>query len=101
MWNILLATNAYAAVTAGALINNIKTQIISPIIQLFLALATIVFIWGVIEMLRHADNEEARTAGKQHMIWGLVGLFIMVAAGWIVSLLCMFFFNDSTCANPQ
>ena len=96
MWHILIANSAYAS-TAGDLIGKIKDNIISPIIQLFFALATVVFIWGVIEMLRNADNEEARTQGKQHMIWGLVGLFIMIAAGWLVSLLCVIFCGSESC----
>jgi uncharacterized membrane protein len=100
MMNFILANSAYAA-TAGDLIGKIKANIISPIIQLFFALATVVFIWGVIEMLRNADNEEARTQGKQHMIWGLVGLFIMIAAGWLVSLLCVFFGIGTDCASVK
>jgi hypothetical protein len=89
MWNILSANIAYAS-EAGTLIGNIKTKIIEPIISLLFVLATIVFIWGVAEMIRGADSEEARTTGKQHIIYGLVGLFIMISAGWMLTALCDF-----------
>lgn len=98
MWNILPINIAYASM-AGTLVGNIKTEIIEPIISLLFVLATIVFIWGVIEMIRESDNEEARTKGKQHIIYGLVGLFIMIAAGWMLSMLCNFVGMGTECAG--
>lgn len=95
---MLFINIAYAS-SAGTLIGNIKTMIIEPIISLLFVLATIVFIWGVIEMIRGADSEEARTTGKQHIIYGLLGLFIMVAAGWMLSMLCDFVNAGTDCAG--
>lgn len=86
----LLKINIAEAKTAGQLVDSIKAQIIFPLISLFFVLATVVFIWGVIEMMWGADSEEKRTQGKQHMIYGILGLFIMVAAGAIISMLCQF-----------
>lgn len=79
------------AKTVYELINIIQQNVISPLITLFMVLATAFFIWGVIEFLGGADSEEARTRGKRHMIWGLVGLVIMLSVKFIINLLENFF----------
>ena len=82
---------------ATNLISNIKKDIINPIIAFFFVLSTVVFIWGVVEMIAGAENEEKRTAGKRHIIYGLIGLFIMVASGGLISILCVFFGYTANC----
>lgn len=94
----ILQTNIANAASANTLISGIKTSIVNPIIAFFMAAATVVFIWGVVEMIMGAENEEARTIGKRHIVWGLLGLFIMIAAGAIISTLCLFFGLSSSCA---
>ena len=54
-------------------------------------MAVVLFLYGVVEMIMGASNEEARTKGKSHMIWGLVGLVIIVAVGAIIDILKNFF----------
>ncbi len=66
------------------LIDNLNTQIIAPIILLLFVLSLVVFFWGVVDFIRGAENEVARKAGKDHMIWGIVGIFIMVSAWGII-----------------
>ena len=89
---------AYAVETA-TLISNIKKDIINPIIAFFFVLSTVVFIWGVIEMIVSAENEEKRTAGKRHIIYGLIGLFIMIASGGLISIICVFFGLNANCQS--
>ena len=52
-----------------------------------IALAVLVFLWGVFEFIMGSGDEKARETGKQHIVWGLVGLFIMVSAMGIVNLI--------------
>jgi len=59
----------------------------SPIIALMFAVAMIFFIYGVVEFIGAADKEEARTKGKQHMVWGIIGIFIMVSVWGIMNIL--------------
>lgn len=92
-----IAYAAKTAITAVKLIGNIKTEIINPIIAFFIVLSTVVFLWGVIEMITGAENEEKRTTGKRHIIYGLIGLFIMIASGGLISLLCVFFGLNTAC----
>lgn len=67
--------------------NNIVTNILNPIIELLVAGAFVVFIWGVVDFIRSADDAEKRSTGQQHMIWGIVGLVIIFGANAIVNII--------------
>ncbi len=69
--------------------------ILGPIIQLFLVLALVLFIWGVVEFIRNADNKEARERGKQRILWGIIGLFVMLTFLSIVGILTGSFLGSS------
>ena len=64
----------------NAFVNKISTFILKPLILLMFAVATLVFIWGVKNFVGSADDAEARSKGAQQMIWGIVGMVIMIAA---------------------
>jgi uncharacterized membrane protein YidH (DUF202 family) len=72
---------------ADNLISEINTQILNPIIGLMIAIALAFFLYGVLEFIMGADNQEKRETGKRHMIWGIIGLFIMVAVFGIMNVL--------------
>jgi uncharacterized membrane protein YidH (DUF202 family) len=72
------------------LLTKIEKLIINPIIGLLIAIGVIVFLWGVIEFIAGADSEEKRKTGKNHILWGVVGLFIAVSAFGIMNLLANF-----------
>lgn len=69
------------------IINNLITQIINPVIGILFVLAIAIFFWGIIEFIWNAGSEEKRTTGKTHIIWGLVGLFIMATVRGIIEIL--------------
>ena len=62
-----------------AFINNVITLIINPLIGLLFAVGIAYFVWGAALFILNADNEEARKKGKQHLLWSIIGLFVMVA----------------------
>lgn len=68
-------------------ITKVQDAILTPIITLLALGAFVVFIWGIVEFIASADNEEKRSTGQQHMIWGIIGLVIIFGANAIVSLL--------------
>lgn len=57
------------------------------IVPILLGLAVLVFFWGIVKFISHADDPKANEEGKQLIIWGLVTLFVMVAfwaiLGWL------------------
>ena len=68
-------------------IANVQREIINPLITLVAMGAFVVFIWGLVDFIRGADNEEKRKIGQQHIIWGLVGLVILFGAQAILQIL--------------
>ncbi len=74
------------------LINKIQNQVLNPIINLLFALATVVFLWGVIQYVVGSQGDETKLKkGKQTMIWGIIGMTVMASAWGIVKILCQFF----------
>ena len=67
--------------------NNIVNNILNPIIELLVAAAFVVFVWGVVDFIRGADDSEKRSTGQQHMIWGIVGLIIIFGANAIINII--------------
>jgi hypothetical protein len=69
-------------------VNKINEVIINPILALIFAAALVVFIWGVVEFLfgQNGVGEGAQN-GKRHMLWGIIGMFIMVAAYAILKII--------------
>ena len=77
-----------AAVTRIPLLDKVQKEIIQPIILLLFAAALLYFLWGVAEFIRGSGSEEARQTGAQHMLWGVIGMFIMVSVYGILNLIC-------------
>lgn len=44
--------------------------------------------------ISNADNDEARSIGKKHMVWGIVGIVIMVSAYSILRMVAATFGVD-------
>ena len=61
--------------------------VFNPIISLLFGVALIVFLWGVAEYFWQAGSEAARQKGSQHMIYGVLGMFIMFAAFAILRII--------------
>lgn len=62
-------------------------MILNPLIMLLFAVAFVVFFYGVLEFIMNAENDEKRTTGKSHMIWGTIGMFIMASVFGIMTIL--------------
>lgn len=65
----------------------VKDQILDPIITVVALAAFILFVFGVVEFIAGATNEEKREAGKKHLVWGIIGLVIVFGATAIVNIL--------------
>jgi len=82
----LLFTNIAYADGVDTFINNVNTLIVNPLIKLLFVLALVYFLYGVFEFIANQENEEKKTTGKQHMIWGLIGLTIMLGVWTILNI---------------
>ena len=96
---LILGYSLFPLVAAGAQKELGRTLIdigntLNTIIGLLFAIAVIVFIWGVIQFIASAGNDEARKKAKGIMTWGILGLAIMAAAFGIVNVLTNYFGVD-------
>lgn len=85
-----------ASPTVGDIIKVTWNDAVRPAIIFLFVLATVVFIWGLIEFIANAASEDGRTRGKQNIIYGIIGMSIMLATGAIMLVLKNFF----TSINP-
>ncbi len=76
------ATNDYAV----AIVEKVKTVIIYPLITLLFIIAMLVFLWGIFQYVRNGADEAARSEGRRHMIFGIIGFVVMLSAVAILSI---------------
>jgi fructose-specific phosphotransferase system IIC component len=89
---------------AQAFVADFNSIILFPFIGFLTAVAVLIFIYGGFEYIIHADNSAAREQGRKHLMWGIVGLFVMLVAFGILSIAAgTFGLNDElNCAdNPD
>jgi FtsH-binding integral membrane protein len=67
-------------------INYGSCLLIKSVVPLLFSLATVGFIYGVIIYFINPENEEKRSQGKSYILWGLIGLFVMVSIWGLVSV---------------
>jgi len=71
----------------GDLLNYATCVLIKSVVPLILALAVVMFVWGVVQYVINSDEEAKKERGKQFMIWGIIGLTVMVGIWGLVSIL--------------
>lgn len=69
------------------ILQKINEVIINPLILLLFGVAILVFLWGVAEFILSLNSDDARSKGKQHMLWGVIGLVIMFSVWAIIQFL--------------
>lgn len=80
------AANGAHVTAAKAFVTKLEALIIFPLMTLMVAVALLVFLWGGYEFVAGADSEEAQTKGKQHMLYGIIGMLVMLSAYAILKI---------------
>ena len=66
----------------------INTVINGVLVPVLFAVAFIVFIWGVFQtFILGQGSDDAKEKGKNLMLWGLIGFFVMVSVWGLVNIL--------------
>lgn len=69
-------------------VDEILVFVDTTVVPAIFAIAFIVFIWGVYTyFIAGGANEEKRSEGKQLVLWGLVGFFVMISIWGLVNIL--------------
>jgi hypothetical protein len=75
-----------AAAEAARFVATLNSVILYPLIALLSGIAFLVFVYGAAEYVFNATNDSARAEGKKHIMYGIIGLFVMVSAFAILRL---------------
>jgi divalent metal cation (Fe/Co/Zn/Cd) transporter len=82
------ATQVFAASNKfKALVGRINEQVLNPLIVLLFTAALVFFVVGLFNFFGKRDNSEALEKGKAHMLWGIIGMAIMVSVFGIMNFL--------------
>ena len=69
------------------ILKNFVTYLINPAILLIFTAGFFLFVWGLVQFLLNLDKGGENDEGKQHMLWGIVGMFVMASVYGIIALL--------------
>src|ERR1039457_2602216 len=83
----------------GGFIINIISNILVPVLS---AVALIVLLWSAFgTFILGANSEDTKEKGKNLMLWGLIGFFVMVSVWGLVKILSgSIQFGNPNQANP-
>jgi hypothetical protein len=70
-------------------LEKIIVEVFSPLYELVLGVSFIYFLYGVFRYLVELNDPEKKNVNKSHMLYGLIGLFIIFSVGGILK-----FFNQ-------
>lgn len=79
----------------------LKCVIGAAVIPLIFTLTFLVFLWGMFNYIRNADNEKKREESKKFIYWGIIGLTVMVSVWGIVRIVTTTFGLGNTVPQLQ
>ncbi len=77
---------AQAEEVARGFLDKLNNAILFPLITLMLTVALVVFLYGCFEFIMGAAEPKQREAGRAHIMWGIIGMLIMVSAYAILNI---------------
>ena len=83
------------------LLDRFVDVIIDPTILLVFTTGFLFFVWGLVQFLVDLRNGGEHEEGKKHMLWGLVGMFVMASVYGIIALLDNTFELDAFSGQPD
>jgi fumarate reductase subunit D len=78
----------------GTITLGIVDIIKSSVVPLMITLATVYFLWGVLSYIMAAGDEKKLTEARYYILYGLIGLFVIVAMWGLVSIITNTFINS-------
>ena len=82
--NFLFVPVAEASVIS--LVNSINKVIINPLIVFLFILATVYFVWGLVEYFINPGSKDVKENSSNKMVYGIIGMFIMVVVYGILNV---------------
>lgn len=71
---------------ASEFVGKLNDAFLFPLIYLLSAIAFLFLVYGAAVYIMNADSEQARSTGKKHITYSIIGLVIMASAYAILSI---------------
>lgn len=68
------------------MLSNLVTEVFSPIYRAVVGVTILYFMYGIMKYIMDLNNPEKQTFGKSHLLWGTVGLFIVLSVGGVLGM---------------
>lgn len=78
-------------------IGRVISLILQPLVGLIFAAALFYFVWGASAFILKADEAKERDTARRHMVWGVIGFFIMVSVYSILRVVTETFCDSAFC----
>lgn len=73
----------------SGILQRLEYEILWPAMTVVFAAGFLLFLYGMVMFLWNSGEQshDYKSAGRQHMLWGIVGMFIMVSFWSIIAIL--------------
>ena len=85
--NIAYAQTAATSSPIKVFVGRVDKFLLNPLIYLLFAAALVYFMYGVLEFFIASATGGEQGDGKNHMLWGVIGFFIMMSVMGIIKLI--------------
>ena len=73
--------------TIAPFLNKVNQFILNPLITLAFAVALLVFFWGIFQFINSETVDAKRDEGKKKILYGLIGMFVMISAYGLIRII--------------
>lgn len=92
---------AFAAPASFKEFAELAVQILQGFIALLFASLAVGLLYGVVLFFANADNEQKRSEIKQYLLWGVIGVVVVMGIWGILALLRESIFGTGVVGIPQ
>ena len=80
-----------AALNPDDVLQRVVAEIFTPVYQVVVGVSFLYFLYGVLKFIYDMNHPAEKNDGKNHLLWGTVGLFIIFSVGGILQVFGGFF----------
>lgn len=80
----------------AGLVELFTDAILQPLIGLFIGAAVVYFLLGVLKYMSKAGDDKEQEEGRKMMLYGIIGLFVMISVWGLVNVLGGTFVLDNS-----
>lgn len=85
-YSIAYATSSPGSVETAAFVAKFNEIILYPVISLLFGIALLYFMYGCFIFIANADNSSARETGRNHIMYSVIGMLLMLLAYAVLSI---------------